>query len=218
MPSRNLQKIYVADSYYHVYNRGVEKRIIFEDELDFRVFLSYFKTALSPEEEHDLEAEEYAPGIKQLRRLNLSQQVELLAFCLLPNHFHLLLYQHNERGIQKLMQSVMTGYVMYFNKRYDRVGRLFQDRYKAVHVDNHAYLAHISRYIHLNSLDAGSSPEEYTYSSYPYYTGQYQAQWMKPNKVLAMHGDNVNDYSEFVRDYIAHKTELDQIEPYLADF
>lgn len=209
--------MYAADSYYHVYNRGVEKRTVFEDNLDYRVFLSYFKIALSPEEDEDVVTAEKPAISNKLRRLHLEKEVELLAFCLLPNHFHLMLYQYSQRGIQKLMQSVMTGYVMYFNKRYDRVGSLFQGRYKAANIDNEAYLLHISRYIHLNTIDAGSQPEGYEYSSYPYYMGKKHAEWIKPEKILQLHNNRRQDYASFVNDYTDRKQDLDEIKPYLAN-
>ncbi|CAN5624720.1 hypothetical protein BH23PAT1_BH23PAT1_1570 [soil metagenome] len=219
MPSKNSLKEYVAESYYHIYNRGVEKRIIFQDDLDYQVFLSYFKVALSPDDADDDQIKQIdtalLPGSERLRRLRLHEEVELLAFCLLPNHFHLMLYQHSERGIQKLMQSVMTGYVMYFNKRNERVGGLFQGRYKASMIGNDAYLQHISRYIHLNTIDAGDRPETYEYSSYPFYLGKSQAKWMKPQRILKLF-NNVQQYVDFVHDYEDYKRVLNQTKRQLA--
>lgn len=89
MPSRNAIKDYVSDSFYHIYNRGVEKRKIFLDERDYAVFLSYFKVALSERIDEDIETEALSVVEEaRLRRLNLHKDIELVAYCLVPNHFH----------------------------------------------------------------------------------------------------------------------------------
>ncbi len=219
MPSKNTIKEHVPHSYFHIYNRGVEKRNIFVDEQDYEVFLSYFKVALSPKEmiEKELQKNELdLPGIGRLRRSNLSEEIELLAFCLLPNHFHLFIYQHAADAMQRLMRSVMTGYVMYFNHKYDRVGGLFQGRYKASRIDNDAYLAHISRYIHLNALDVNMTLDTFEYSSYPNYMARREAVWLKPDKILALFTD-INEYEKFCKDYTSQKKQIDAIKHQLAD-
>src|SRR3990167_6729479 len=130
MPSENIIKDYIEDGYYHIYNRGVEKREIFLDEQDCTVFLHYLKLYLSPIEElKQLDL----PGLRVLKfiRLNLSQEIDLQSFALMPNHIHLQVKQQTIDGIVKLMKRLATAYVMYFNKKYRRVGSLFQNRYKA---------------------------------------------------------------------------------------
>src|SRR5688500_15922249 len=117
MPSRNTVKEFAAEHYYHVYNRGVEKRKIFLDDRDYIVFLGLMKKYLSGKNNN-----------KNNRHIfqSLTGQLDLLAYCLMPNHFHLLFYQRDKDAITKLMHRVSTGYVMYFNNRYQRVGGLFQ--------------------------------------------------------------------------------------------
>ncbi len=130
MPSKNIIKEYVENGYYHIYNRGVEKRDIFLDEQDCTVFLHYLKLYLSPVEElKQLDL----PGLRVSKfiRLNLSAEIDLLAFALMPNHIHLQIKQKTTDGIVKLMKRLATAYVMYFNKKYLRVGSLFQNTYKA---------------------------------------------------------------------------------------
>ena len=218
MPSKYSIKEYIGKSYYHVFNRGVEKRVIFQDDLDRRVFLNYLKVALSPELEDDTKAEVLSSlTAARLRRLNLYRDIELQAFCLIPNHFHLLLYQKTEHAIRDLMRSIMTGYVMYFNRRYQRVGGLFQGRYKASRIDNQAYLWHISRYIHLNPLDLGEDFASYAYSSFPYFIGEKQAEWVRPKRLLAVYKEHKQNYEQFVNDYIGYKQTLDEIKHELAD-
>jgi len=208
MPSRNTIKTYTEGGVYHVYNRGVNRGLIFNDEKDYVVFLSYLKAALSSNEKPD-NSSSSLPGMVRVRRLNLSTEVDLYAYCLMPNHFHLLLRQQKIDSMPRLMQSVMTAYAMYFNRRYDRVGPLFQGRYKASPVDTESYLLHISRYIHLNSLDLDIPHDLYDYSSFKYYAGRAKADWIKPDPILSFF--KKESYEQFVKDYIHPKMTLNKL-------
>jgi putative transposase len=192
MPSRNRIKTYVENGYYHLYNRGVEKRDVFLDAQDYRVFLYLLKTYLSPPAAESKETEKVGPFVRvRPSRINVSQEVKLLAYCLLPNHFHLLLRQHTKNGMTKLMRALTTSYVMYFNDKYERVGTLFQGTYKAAWIGEgnagDAYLLQLSRYIHLNPKFElqGSDPCSWPYSSYSYYLGRKTAGWLHPETVLS---------------------------------
>lgn len=218
MPSKNIVKEYRSNSFYHIYNRGVAKQEIFLDDQDYRIFLNYLKVCLSPELKED-EIQDDFPSSQtlRLRRLNLSKYVELLAYCLMPNHFHLFVFQKSEFALRDLMRSIATGYVMYFNQKYDRVGPLFQGTYKASLIDQEDYLWHISRYIHLNPESLGVEPGEYSYSSYKNYLGKRESEWVKTDRILAMHQEYKNSYAEFVMDYANYGKTLDLIEIELAD-
>ncbi|KKS33079.1 MAG: hypothetical protein UU93_C0002G0007 [Candidatus Amesbacteria bacterium GW2011_GWA2_42_12] len=197
MASKNSTKIYVQNSYYHIYNRGVEKRTIFQDEQDYSVFLSYLKTYLSPKDEKSLQAildsRESSPkdkdlSLKLLRLKNYSADLELLCYALLPNHFHLLVRQKNT-VINNFTNSLGTRYAMYFNRKYKRKGVLFQDVYKAVLVESEEQLLHLSRYIHLNSTKALHLPpnrwKESTFpSSIHEYLGDRNTSWIKKGYIL----------------------------------
>jgi len=174
MPAKNSIKLFVENGYYHLYNRGVEKRKIFQDQQDYAVFLRYIKKYLDPIEGSD--------PVKSLK--SLSSEIELLAFCLMPNHFHFLVKQTSLDGITKFVRAVCTSYVMYFNKKYERIGTLFQGKYKGVLINNDVYLLHLSRYIHLNPLTLGSDPRSYDYSSYAYYLGAKKADWINRKEIL----------------------------------
>lgn len=215
MPSKNIIKDYVENGYYHIYNRGVEKRTIFLDEQDCIVFLHYLKLYLSPIEELkqiDL------PGLRVLKfiQLNLSQEIDLLAFALMPNHIHLQIKQKTSRGIVKLMKRLTTAYVMYFNRKYERVGSLFQNRYKAALIETDGYLLHLSRYIHLNPSKIDNGKINFRdFSSYPYYLGQKNASWMKPQEILsyfrtAQRRDlkDILSYQSFVEDFNENSTKI----------
>ncbi len=221
MPSKNSTKVYSPESMYHIYNRGVDKRIIFEDEKDYAVFLSFLKYALLSEDEisrsKSVDTTQISDSSRfNLRRAGLFGKVELVSFCLMPNHFHLLLYQYDVDGITRLMRSVATGYSLYFNKRHKRSGTLFQGRYKARMIDSQEYWDHISRYIHLNPLEISDNLTSYQYSSYPYFVGDKSAKWLRPGLVLDGFKSK-QEYRQFVIGYIPKRKELKDIEHLLAD-
>lgn len=209
MPLRNVVKQFASDSFYHVYNRGVYRQNIFTGENDYATFLSLFKRHLSQE-----------PAYDRIRRPlpHLRSEVELLAYCLMPNHFHLLVYNKTDEGLTKLMRSTLTAYSMYFNKTHKRKGVLFESSYKASLIQDDSYLWHISRYIHLNPQDLRLNYKTYPYSSYGYYSGAKQAQWINPKRILDMHTSELNDYSAFVSDYESMRAEIQDLKRYLASF
>lgn len=218
MPSQNTVKLYVAGGNYHAYNRGVEKRLIFLDDQDYRVFLSFLKAYLSPQLdpkkvlEHPLDKMTGSRPVRIRPLRSFAEEVSLLAYCLMPNHFHLVLYQKESYGMANFLQAICTSYSMYFNKRYKRIGTLFQGPYKAAYIDRDSYLLHVTRYIHLNPKEVtGSRPvsvREYPYSSYPYYLRLKQASWLHPEHILdyfrsAQRRDyrDFLSYESFVEDY-----------------
>jgi len=221
MPSKNVVKSFDADAMYHVYNRGVNKQIIFTDKRDYAVFLSFLKYALMSDDENRQQSFVDSSLLSEAQRFNmrregLADRVVLVSYCLMPNHFHLLLYQYDSEAITKLMRSIATGYSIYFNKRHKRIGSLFQGVYKASHIDSDDYWLHISRYIHLNPLDIGLRYQDYDYSSYKFYIGEAAAEWVKPEKVMASFG-SVREYSHFVKDHIPHRNDLKEIQHLLAN-
>ncbi|MBI1754751.1 transposase [Candidatus Azambacteria bacterium] len=185
---------FVNDHIYHIYNRGVEKRDIFLSNRDYFRFI------------HNLfEFNDEAPAANlyyklpafqsyevQLRKIGNGEQkprkciVDILAFCLMRNHFHLLLKQKTHKGIVTFMQKLGTGYTNYFNKKHERVGSLFQGRFKAVLIENEPHFLYLPLYIHANPLAIISSAhgknlsstralrflESYRWSSYPDYIGK----------------------------------------------
>lgn len=203
MPGRNIAKIYLEDSYYHIYGRGHNKNDIFRHKNDYAVFLNLFKRYLSNSPTQDKKGREY-PW--------LQPEIDLIAFCLLPNHFHALIYQRKSDAITKLFKSVITTYGMYFNKKYKLVGPVFQSRFKASMINRDDYLMHISRYIHLNPKNY----KNWAFSSLPFYLGRQNAEWLKPGEVLELF-DGQTEYKKFVEDYEEHKQMLDEIKSELAN-
>lgn len=215
MPSKNSRKQYIEEGHYHIYNRGVEKRQIFLDLQDYGVFLAYLKQYLSPKDEKGLENRLVNPNIsykekdqilKLLRLNNFHKEVTLLAYCLMPNHFHLLIKQSSALLIDKFMNSLALRYAIYFNRKYKRTGGLFQDVYKAVIVETDEQLLHLSRYIHQNPLSKNKSVKLSDFlsqpSSYPEYLGQRKSAWISIDEILSFFSKTnpILSYQSFVEE------------------
>lgn len=176
-----------AGEFYHLYSRGVDRRTIFKDDKDRARFLTLLYTAnsdiaihLSNFSKHDIGYFYSYPRGKQL--------VHIGAYCIMPNHFHLLIHDPSGENVSVFMRKILTAYSMYFNRKYHRTGALFESRFKAQHVDSDEYLKYLFAYIHLNPIKlidpkwkkdgiadkrrAGKYLSAYEYSSYLDYCEQ----------------------------------------------
>jgi putative transposase len=211
---------FVVGEFYHVYNRGVEKRIIFQNVTDYKRFLALLYIANSSEQVHLSNDVWYKDSSldKVFEKDRGEPLVAMGAYCLMPNHFHLLLTPLVEGGISKFMLKLQTGYSMYFNKKNDRVGALFQGVFKSQHIDDDTYLRYIYAYIHLNPAKLKNSKwkiqpksfltklkkfiAEYLYSSLrEYLSGNYKIIDLKPFPVdkeqIVDYNSMVDDFSDF---------------------
>lgn len=203
MPSRNVLKTNAPDSFYHVYFRGANRARIFREAADYEKMLSLFARYLSLHE---------AKNSAGVSFPNYAGKVDLIAFCLMPNHVHLFLYQYQMDDMTDFMRSLLTSYSMYFNKKYKRSGPLFESRYKASRIDEEEYYQHITRYIHMNPRDWLA----YEYSSLPYYLQQVSDDWIKPDRILEMFS-GPEDYLEFLQDYRQNKEVMEILKHELAN-
>ena len=204
---RNIH--FAPGEFYHVYNRGVEKRDIFLDDSERWVFLQQLS---------EFNQLNHHSHLQLLKKTIVLQQfsnpfVRVHGFCLMNNHFHLLLEEVAKKGISKYMQRVGLGYTKYFNNKHARVGRLFENPFKAKRVDSTEYLLHLSRYIHLNPLDflrkdwrnvgitnqikTRDYLQRYSWSSYGEYTGQSTFPFVTTDLILKGFG-NRTEYERFV--------------------
>ncbi|MFA6407953.1 MAG: transposase [Candidatus Paceibacterota bacterium] len=175
---------FVENEYYHLYNRGVDKRTIFSSSSDYRRFMMLLYLANTAQEMrigNVLKATKYEDVFNRDRGAPL---VAIGAFCLMPNHFHLLVTPLVEGGVSKYMLKLQTGYSMYFNTKNERSGSLFQGPFRSTHADTDRYLEYLFSYIHLNpaklkepewqkKIHPGNNlmsfVETYPYSSYSAY-------------------------------------------------
>jgi len=143
--------VFLNGSFYHIYNRGTDRRDIFCNESDYLRFIysmhKFNNLNISSNMQRFISHHEVR-GLTS----NVARLVDICYFALKPNHFHLTLQQKVEKGIERFMQKLGTGYTMYFNKKYERNGALFQGSYRAILIERESYLLQLSQYIHLNPL------------------------------------------------------------------
>ncbi len=184
--------IFTAQGVYHVYNRGHNRQQIFFDAKDYRRYL------------------------KRLTEYKEKHPVTVLAYCLMPNHVHLLLRQDGDEPLERFIHRLHTAYTMYFNIKYERVGAVFQGRFKAKLIDTDEYLLHVSRYMHINPVEMiktyAQGPalsvelEAYPWSSYGEYVNTRSTRVCNPTMILdyfstaPLHGKTT--YRSFVEDYL----------------
>lgn len=167
-------KHFAPGAIVHIYNRGNNREKIFRDDQDYKAFL--FRIGLALGIESEILQQENLLSVPSSRiRINADKNLfKLHAFCLMPNHFHLLIEQIGEVPVSKLISQISTSYAMYVNKKYKRVGHVFQDQFKSVLVDSNPQLMWVSAYIHMNAVKDGlvKTPSEYKWSSYADYTSK----------------------------------------------
>ncbi len=220
--------------YYHIYNRGVDKREVFLDEADFERFLiclrefncveavgGLYEKYLRDKRMHNKSGVE-SGGSNSIMEVEppLSQLVEIVCYCLSPNHYHFILKQLVDDGIKKFMHKIGTAYPMYFNKKNERSGALFQGRFKAIHVDSNDYLLYLSAYVNRNYFIHGYHGEisqgEWKYCSALDYLGKRNGTLCKKGVILDQFR-NVKDYEIFLNDNALHLKEKKELEKYLLE-
>jgi len=146
----SIRKVnFVPGEYYHIYNRGNSKQKIFLDAKDYKRFVDLLYAVNS---EDKFNFSDSIKGISVYERNTKDKLVSIGAYCLMPNHFHILVTPLSEEGLSKFMQKLSTAYAMYFNKKNKRTGSIFEGKFKAEHLNNDRYLKYIFSYIHLNPI------------------------------------------------------------------
>ncbi len=181
MPSKNTIRIYVKYGIYHIYNRTMDNILLFRNSQDYKVFLYYLKSYLTP-----LEKQSKPPrGIKFNKDYILYNEIKLLCYCLMPNHYHLMIQQTTERAISEFMQRLVNAYMGYYNREYKRRGSIFEGKYKAALVTKEKHFLYLPYYIHHNpeKLYKGDPNKDkkvknYPYSSYGDYSGRRNTKWI----------------------------------------
>lgn len=145
---------FIINNIYHIYNRGVEKRKLFLDDEDYFRFIHNLFEFNDTRPATNLYYKSYEIRSRKIeKRAPRHLLVKILAFCLMPNHFHLLLEPIQEKGVSFFLKKLGIGYAMYFNQKYGRIGTLFQGRFKGVLIDKEPHFIHLPFYIHLNPMD-----------------------------------------------------------------
>ncbi len=208
------------DEYYHLYNRGNDKRLIYLEQRDyirFQCLLFLCNGSVSVNI-----SESFPKGIFFQDIVGIDRNetlVDVGAYCLMPNHFHLLVREKKENGISQFMRKTATAYSMYFNAKYERTGKLFEGAFKARHIDDDVYLKYLFSYIHLNPVKlidkkwkvnriqekecARKYLENYSHSSYLDYRGKGRSEESILNRrAFPDYFDQPKEFNDFLDDWL----------------
>jgi len=199
-----MREPFIIGEYYHIYNRGTDKRVVYMDLFDLLRFLQGMKEFNSVDpigsifEQTRKKSTEFSARSAKL--------VDFICYCLNPNHYHFILSPLVENGIEKFMQKLGAGYTMHINEKYNRTGALFQGKYKSIHIDSDKYLMYLSAYVNLNNrihkFSARSAKLEngddklFWKSSWKEYLGENNENFCNKSIVLDRY-ESVEDYKEF---------------------
>ncbi len=226
MSTRKIQ--FAEGEYYHIYNRGVDKRSIFDDREDVERFLQCMQEFNVMEPIGSLYENSFRRDQLggKASKLTITEEdvplVEFIAYCLNPNHFHFILKQLVDKGIEKIMQKIGTSHTMFFNNKYERSGSLFQGKFKAVHIDSNEYLLHVSSYVNLNDQvhQLGGKASKLVRTSWGEYTDK-GVKGICEKEIILGQFRNIAEYKDFalssLESIIKKKQELKSIEDLLIE-
>lgn len=205
MPAQSLSRTLEKESYFHVYNKGIENKVIFKDEGDYEIFISFLDNYLSTPQDSNRFKKVFNIKGRSYRGLphqpkNYFDKVVLIAYNLTPNSFHLILNQKAHGAIERFIRSLCTRYSIYFNKKYHRNGTLFEGPYRSIRIKDSSQLLDLTVYLHSKLNDHGPAPPQ-SYSSYAEYIGSKVTSWVKPEVVLATIDNKPGYYKDLVEKY-----------------
>lgn len=209
----------VSGEYYHVFNRGISHQQTHVTKRDYCRFIKaaryylFKETPIKYANLSILSLEDREHLWKQLHRKSI-KQASLVAYCLMPNHFHLVLRQEEENGIAKFMGNLCNSYTRYFNIRHNRSGPLFQGKFKAVHIQTDKQLLHVVRYVHLNPYTGHviKSIEDcfsYPYSSLQAYTNENHCEdTLVKTETILKYFNTIEAFEQFMIDHAEYQKTL----------
>ncbi|MEK7598880.1 MAG: transposase [Patescibacteria group bacterium] len=207
------------NEFYHLYNRGNDKRTVFLDDNDRKRFI---KLLFLANNNNPINLRDIPLGRSFVEMERGQTIVDIGAYCLMPNHFHLLVCEKKEGGISNFMKKLCTSHSMYFNMKYGRTGSLFEGVFKAEHAEKDEYLEYLFAYIHLNPIkliepewyEKGLSDtdkakkflENYRYSSYPDYIGESRPETAILNKnAFSGYFENQKEFKDYINDWLNYQ-------------
>lgn len=211
---------FAPGAYYHIYNRGIEKRNIFLNKDDYRRFLIllYLCNDTKPVNIRDIYEDKGLTfgEIMKVERKNIL--IDIGVYCLMPNHIHFLITPRQENSASRFMQKLFTAYTMYFNKKDKRTGRLFESTFKAKLIDKDEYFKYLFAYIHLNPIKlieplwqekgiknrnkAKDFLNNYSWSSYQFYTNRKQKDPIINIEAFPKYFLNLKEFNDFIESWL----------------
>lgn len=187
---------FVVGEYYHIYNRGTDKRNVFTDEKDLLRFwesLFDFNQTEPIGSMYEYSFEKKISGVNK----KIKPLVQFVAYCLNPNHYHFLITPLQDRGVEKFMQRLGNGYTKYFNNRHKRDGVLFQGKFKSKHIDSNEYLLHLSVYINGNA-QLGHPMSKLSISSLAEFLDKRSEKKLCNTDIILGQFRDIKEYKDFV--------------------
>lgn len=219
-----MGEVLVTGEIYHLFNRSIAEYMIFNDNSDFSRFIEvmryYQNESKQPSFSHFNQIQDSL--IKSSKNALVTTRdrklVEIIAYCIMPTHIHLILKQAKEKGISIFIGNILNSYSRYFNIKHKRKGPLWEGRFRRILVESDEYLLHLTRYLHLNPVTAHlvNTPEKWLHSSYQEYlsNSSIDSRLCKYDDVLDIRPVS---YKEFVEDRIAYQRELAKIKDLLLE-
>jgi len=226
----SIRKVnFVSGEYYHIYNRGNSKQKIFHDEEDYLRFMALLYVS-NTNQKFDFYNLNRSLNSNTYKLELINQYVSIGSYCLMPNHFHILITEKIEGGISNFMQKLSTAYVMYYNKKYKRSGSLFEGKFKSEHLNTDNYLRYIFSYIHLNPVKLIQKDWEkrgikdkklvmeylnkYRYSSYLDFIGEKRPQkQILDLKAFPEYFPNKKSFIKEIFQWLSYKEEVCEARP-----
>ncbi|OGK59726.1 hypothetical protein A3I56_00625 [Candidatus Roizmanbacteria bacterium RIFCSPLOWO2_02_FULL_43_10] len=211
MPGKYVIKPYVENGIFHIFNRGGDKHQIFRSLQDYAVYFRYVDEYLLPKEvsiarinNSGLREEIKMLRINRISQLaNFANEIQILAYCFMPNHIHFVLKQSTARAMSSFIKALHVRYVAYFNRKYKLVGPRFQSRFKAKYVATESYILDVSLYVHRNPAMIVPDIARYPWSSLKFYVSGGGPEWLNSDIVSAVYNKSsfsgqYKNYAEFV--------------------
>jgi len=199
--------------YYHIYNRGVDKREIFSDGFDYVRFLRSIEEFNRPDSIGSIYEQSFHK--KDSLGHSVSKLVKIVAYCLNPNHYHLILQQKQDDGIEKFMHKVGMGYSKYFNHKYRRSGALFQGVFQSINIDSNEYLLYLSAYVNKNKFIHGYK-DNFNFSSLDEYLDKSRYKFCSKDVILKQF-KNKNEYKKYLDANAKHLKEKKNLQKYFLE-
>ena len=216
---------FAIDEYYHIFNRGVDKRNVFLDEYDYLRFLksakefnvsrpigSLYQLSFKEKNEHLGTKSPIGDLVPKCRNL-----VEIVCYCLNSNHYHFILKQLEDNGISKFMLKLSSGYTSYFNKKYSRSGSLFQGPFKSTHIDSNEMLLYLSVYVNANHQIHNYPEKDWKYSSFPDYIGKRKDDLCNKESVFGQFDNDFGEYKKYADVNMNYFKEKKEMEKYILE-
>lgn len=195
--------------FYHVYNKSISGYVIFNNSAEYDRFIDLMKYYRFSHIKRKFSIR------GDLEFNDNSQKINIISYCIMPTHYHMILIQNEEKGIENFVTSLQKSYSLYFNQRHERKGPLWESRFKNTLIDNNDVFIHLTRYIHLNPVTAYlvNNPEDWDYSSYKQYIGLTESFCEFKNYINM----SCETYRKFSEDQIDYQRKLAKIKNYILE-